>query len=327
MRQFFKNVHLINKFSYVITLSGDYMNYLDNIKNLIENDIVLKKKHRLIEENSTLNTYFEIGRLIVEAQGGEARAKYGNGLIKEWSKELTNLYGKGFDTSNLKRMRQLFLTFEKGGPVAHQLTWTNLYILLPIKDQNKRNYYINLCIKHNLSKRQLKEKIKNSEYERLEYKENIELITDNTEITMKDMIKDPLHIKINKDIDKLSEKALKQFILEKIEEFLLELGYGFAFIGSEVKLGNSRCDLLFINYELNCFIVIELKIRKLEKYDIGQIQHYMHYIDEHLKKNYMNNTIGLILCKEGNEIVLRYSTDKRIFMSTYRLLKEKEINQ
>lgn len=303
------------------------MNYLDNIKNVIEKDLILKRKNRISESYSTLNTNFEIGRLIVEAQGGKERAKYGNGLINDWSKTLTNLYGKGYTVSNLKRMRQFYLTFQKGAPVAHQLTWTNLSIILPIKNESKRNYYINLCIKQNLSKRQLLQKIKDNEYERLEYKANIELITDNTEITMRDMIKDPIQIKIDKNIDKLSEKALKSFILEKIEEFLLELGYGFAFIGSEVKLGNSRCDLLFINYELNSFIVIELKIRKLEKYDIGQIQHYMGYIDEHLKKDYMNNTIGLILCKEGNEIVLRYSTDKRIFMSTYKLLKEKEINQ
>ena len=303
------------------------MEYLKTIKNLIEKDIVLRKKHRLIENNSTLNTYFEIGRLIVEAQGGKERAKYGNGLIKEWSKELTNLYGKGYDISNLKRMRQLYLTFQKGGTLSHQLTWSHYYSILSLKNVTERNYYINLSIKQNLSVRQLKEKIKKNEYERLEYKDNIEIITDNTEITMKDMIKNPIQIKVDKNIDKLSEKALKQFILEKIEEFLLELGYGFAFIGSEVKLGNSRCDLLFTNYELNCFVVIELKIRKLEKYDIGQIQHYMHYIDEHMKKDYMNNTIGLILCKEGNEIVLRYSTDKRIFMSTYKLENKKEINQ
>ena len=156
------------------------------------------------------------------------------------------------------------------------MTWTNLYIFLPIKEESKRNYYINLCIKQNLSKRNLIEKIKNQEYKKLEYKEDIKLLTNDTELTMKDMIKDPIHIKINKSINKLEERALKQFILENIEEFLLELGYGFAFIGSEVKLGNSRCDLLFLNYELNCFIVVELKIRKLDSRDIGQIQHYMY---------------------------------------------------
>jgi len=231
------------------------MNYLDNIKNLIEKDIVLNKKHRLIEENSRLNTYFEIGKLIVEAQGGESRAKYGNGLIKGWSKELTSLYGKGYDYTNLSRMRKLYLVFENVGAVTQQLTWTNLSIILPIKEESKRNYYINLCIKQNLSKRQLKEKIKNKEYERLEYKDNIEIITDKSEVTIKDMIKNPILIKVGKE-DKLSEKALKQFILEKIEDFLLELGYGFLFAGSEYKLGKHKCDLLFFNTELNCYVVI-----------------------------------------------------------------------
>lgn len=121
------------------------MKYLDNIKVLIENDIVLQKKNRLYEENHRVNTYFEIGRLIVEAQGGETRAKYGNGLIKEWSKILTLEYGKGYDYTNLSRMRQLYLTFQNVGAVPQQLTWTNLSIILPIKEESKRNYYINLC--------------------------------------------------------------------------------------------------------------------------------------------------------------------------------------
>ena len=135
------------------------------------------------------------------------------------------------------------------------------------------------------------------------------------------MIKNPILIKTNKNIDRLSEKALKQFILEKIEEFLLELGYGFHYTGNEIKLGDSRCDLLFFNTELNCYVVIELKIRKLMKYDIGQIEYYMNYIDSNIKKNYMNKTIGLILCKEDNKIVLKYSTDERIFASTYKITK------
>ena len=197
---------------------GDKMSYLNDIKNLIEKDIVLNKKHRLIEDDSKLNTYFEIGRLIVEAQGGESRAKYGNGLIKEWSKELTNLYGKGYDISNLKRMRQFYLVFQIGGPLGH-LSWTHYRYILPIKEESKRNYYINLCLKQNLSKNQLIEKMKNKEYERLEYKDKIELITDNKSISIKDMIKNPILIKTNERIDKLSEKALKQFILEKIEDF------------------------------------------------------------------------------------------------------------
>ena len=295
------------------------MNYLNNIKQLIEKDIVLRKKHRFIENNSTLSTYFEIGRLILEAQGGKERAKYGNGLIKNWSKILTELYGKGYDYTNLSRMRKLCLTFENVGSLPQHLTWTNLSIILPIKEESKMIYYINLCVKQNLSSRQLKEKIKNNEYERLEYKENVELINESKEISIKDMIKDPILIHVDKNIDKLSEKALKLFILEKLEEFLLELGYGFTYVGSEVKLGNYKCDLLFFNTELVCYVVIELKIRKLKPVDIGQIKFYMNYIDENIKKHYMNNTIGIIMCKEGNEIVLKYVTDEKLFMTTYQL--------
>ena len=217
-------------------------------------------------------------------------------------------------------MIQLYLTFQNIGPMAQQLTWTNLSIILPIKEKSKRNYYINICIKQNLSKRQLIEKIKNNEYERLEYKENIEIINENSEITIKDMIKNPIIIKTNKEVDKLSEKALKQFILEKIEEFLLELGYGFTYVGSEYKLGKFKCDLLFFNYELNSFIVIELKIRRLKPSDIGQIKLYMNYIDTNIKKNHMNKTIGIILCKEDDEIIIKYITDDRMLSSTYEFI-------
>ena len=197
------------------------MDYYKNIQELIEKDIVLKKKHRLIENNSTLLTYFEISRLIVEAQGGQKRAKYGNGLIKEWSKILTEEYGKGYDISNLSRMRMLYLTFEKVGTSCQQLSWRHYRYILPVQNTFKINYYIKITIKQNLSVRQLREKIKNNEYERLEYKEEIELINDETQISINNMIKNPILIKSNREIDKISEKALKEFILEKIEEFLL----------------------------------------------------------------------------------------------------------
>ena len=301
---------------------GDLMDYLNNIKELIEKDIVLKKKNRIIENNSTLITYFEIGKLIVEAQGGKARAKYGNGLIKNWSIELTNLYGKGYDYTNLSRMRQLYLVFEKVGAVRQELTWTHYRCILSMNEESRRNYYINICIKQNLSSRQLKEKIKNKEYERLEYKDNIELENYNSNFSIKDMIKNPIIIKTEKYVDNLSEKALKIFILEKIQEFLLELGYGFTYVGSEYKLGKYKCDLLFYNIELMSYVVIELKIRKLKPIDIGQIKFYMNYIDLNMKKDYMNKTIGIILCKENDEIVIKYITDEQLFMSVYKLVEK-----
>lgn len=214
---------------------------------------------------------------------------------------------------------------KKSGPPGHQLTWTNLRYILPIKEESKRNYYINTCIKQNLTKRQLLEKIKNGEYERLEYKENIELITDNKQLTIKYMMKDPNLIKVDKDIDKLSEKALKEFILSEIESFLLEMGCGFSYIGSEIRLGDYKCDLLFFNYELNSFVVVELKIRKLMPQDVGQIHLYTNYIDAHMKKEHMNETIGIILCKENNRIVTGYMTDEKTYYSTYKLIKNEEI--
>src|SRR5574344_244532 len=123
------------------------MNYLREIKSVIEKDIVVNKKLNYYKNESLVNTYFEVGRLLVKAQGGKERSKYGDNLIKNWSMELTSLYGKGYSYTNLKNMRQFYLVFEKSQPLADQLTWTNLSILLPIKDENKRNYYINICIK------------------------------------------------------------------------------------------------------------------------------------------------------------------------------------
>lgn len=140
------------------------MNYYNEIKNIIEKREISEKVRRLQSNSDTLKSYYNIGKLLIEAQGGEARAKYGNGLIKEWSKKLVEKYGKGYDYTNLSRMRKLYLTFENVGALPQHLTWTNLSIILPIKEETKMVYYINICIKQNLSSRQLKEKIKNKEY-------------------------------------------------------------------------------------------------------------------------------------------------------------------
>ena len=298
------------------------MNYLNEIKSVIEKDIILNKKLNYYKNESLVKTYFEVGKLLVEAQGGLDRSKYGDNLIKNWSIELTNLYGKGYSYTNLKNMRQFYIIFEKGQPMADQLTWTNLSILLPIKDENKRNYYINMCIKQNLSKRQLIELIKSNAYERLSYKDkdNIKIMESNDTLNITDMIKNPIYIKVNNNIDKLNEKALKEIIIEQIEKTFIELGYGYTFAGSEVRLGNSYCDLLFFNYEFNSFVVVELKIRKLIKQDIGQIEYYMNYIDSNMKKSYMNDTIGIILCKENNQLVMKYCSNLNIYETTYKFI-------
>lgn len=220
-------------------------------------------------------------------------------------------------------MRQFYISFEKLDAVRPQLSWTNIKKLMAIKDENKRNYYINICIKQNLSSRKLIELIKNSAYERLSYKDktNIEIITENNNLTISDMIKNPIYIEVPNN-KSLNEKVLKQIMIEQLEKIFIELGYGFTYAGSEVKLGNSYCDLLFFNYELNSFIVIELKTRKLKKQDIGQIQYYMNYVDKNVKKENHQDTIGIILCKENNKLVLEYCSNKNIYETTYKLINQ-----
>ena len=178
---------------------------LERIKGYIEKEIVFERKSNIIKEQNRLETYFNIGKEITEAIG--KRSKYGSGLLKEYSKELTRLYGKGYDYSNLRRMRQLYLTFEKCGSVSHKLSWSHYYVILPLKNESERNYYINLCIKNRLTVRQLKSEIRSKSYERLisPNKDKIELINEDNDINI---------IKYKKDNNilvtsyKLEEKTL-----------------------------------------------------------------------------------------------------------------------
>ena len=301
--------------------------YKKELIKLVEKTEVNKEYHDYFKNKDLVNNYFEIGKLLIEAQGGEERAKYGNGLIKEWSIELTEKYGKGYSCSNLKYMRLFYLIFKKSQPLAVLLTWTNICLLLPIKNENKRNYYINMCIKKNLSKRELQKEIKNNAFERLSLadKENIKLISDKNEVlTIKDTLKDPVLITINEDLDNVSEEKLAKIIRKELEIFLLELGCGYTYAGKEVRMGESYCDLLFFNYEFNCFVVIELKTRKIKKEDIGQLEYYINYVDENMKKESFNPTIGILVAKEGNYLVMKYCTNKNIYKTTYKIINEKQ---
>ena len=287
---------------------------------------VNKGYHDYFKNKDLVNNYFEIGKLLIEAQGCEEHDTYGNKLIKTWSVELTEKFGKGYDASNLRRFRQFYSEFKMCGPLGHILTWTNIRLLLPIKNENKRNYYINMCIKKNLSKRALETEIKNNAFERLSLadKENIKLISDKNEVlTIKDTLKDPVLITINEDLDNVSEEKLAKIIRKELEIFLLELGCGYTYVGKEVRMGESYCDLLFFNYEFNCFVVIELKTRKIKKEDIGQLEYYINYVDENMKKESFNPTIGVLVAKEGNYLVMKYCTNKNIYKTTYKIINEK----
>ena len=306
------------------------MNYFEEIKELIENKEVKDGVRRLSENNDKLKTYYEIGKLLVEAQGGEERAKYGDGLIKKWSLKLVEQYGSGYNISNLKRMRQFYMVIRKGAPLEHQLSisWTNWKYLLPIKNENERNYYINQCILNNLSKRELTKLIKEKAYDRLSYtdKNNIKVISSKEEInySLKDMILDPIIIKSPK-YKHISEKILKKYILNELRDFFLQLGSGFLYAGSEYKLTyygkNFYVDILLFNINLNCYIPVELKLNSTNYKDISQIQLYRKIIDSTLKKKHHNKSIGLIISKRNDNFIFSYVNDDGVYLISYDLEK------
>ena len=192
------------------------MNYYEQVESLIKNNEINKKVHALQDNSETLYTYWNVGRLIVEAQGGEKRAKYGDGLIKEWGKKLSEKYGRGYDYTNLSRMRTLYITFPIIETLSQQLSWSHYYTILPIKNPNERNYYINRVILDNLSVRDLRREIKNKSFDRLSYadKENIEIISDmNSSLSIEDMIKDPIILKSDINTNEINEKAIHKYII------------------------------------------------------------------------------------------------------------------
>ena len=266
-----------------------------------------------------------VGKLLIEAQGGEDRAKYGDDLIKEYSERLTRELGKGYSTRSLKNMRKFYLLQSKGQALPAQLSWSHYCELLSLKDMNEITYYIDISIKQNLSYRQLREKIKNKEYQRLDDNTKLKLIN-KEDMNIGDNIKNPIIIKNKLGIDKenISEKILQRLILEDIPSFLKELGEGYSFIENEykIKINNTYnyIDLLLFNYIYNSFVVVELKVTEVRKEHIGQIQVYMNYIDKHIKGITNNKTIGIIVARRDNHYYIEYSSDKRIYTRDYEIV-------
>ena len=300
------------------------MNYYNEIKNKLIDNEVYKRVKDYSKNRNDLNTYYEVGKLLIEAQGGEDRAKYGDGLIKEYSERLYNELGKKYDITTLKRYRQFYLKIEKGAALRHQLSWTHYRELLTLDNINELNYYVEITIEQNLSYRQLREKIKTKEYKRLDNNTKLKLIN-KEKLDIKDNIKNPIaiHNKNNLDKENISEKVLQRLILEDIPSFLKELGTGFSFIENEykIKIGSTYnyIDLLLFNIKYNCYVVIELKVCKLKKEHIGQIEVYMNYIDKNIKTINQDKTIGIIISRRDNHYYIEYSSDKRILTREYIL--------
>ena len=303
---------------------GDETNYYNEIKNTLVKNEVYKKVKDYSKNRSDLNTYFEVGRLIVEAQGGEARAKYGNKLIKEYAERLTKELGKGYTYTNLSRMRQFYLLTQKVATLSQQLykvSWSHYTELLKIKDINEVKYYIYLIDKQNLSVRELRERIRSKEYERLGKDINIE------KPKVESLIKDPILIKVKNKNEKLTEYALHKSILENMDDFLMELGVGFAYIGNEVKIKigdrNNYIDFLLFNVKYNCYVVIELKVTEMKAEYIGQITKYINYVDKNIKELFNDKTVGVVICKKENRFIMEYCSDDRIFTTTYEVKQRK----
>ena len=293
------------------------MDYYNEIKNrLIDNEIYSKVKDYTKERNRVI-TYFEIGKLLFEAG-----SKYGDSIISNYSKKLVKEVGKKYNDRTLRSMRQLYVMFSDDfwKPLVSKLSWSNFLQIMPLKDKNKMFYYMQLSIKYNLSKRQLHEKIKSKEYERLDLKTKNKLIN-KEETVISDFIKNPILIKNNYNYEYISEKTLKELIIADMDNFLIELGEGFSYIKSEykIKLGNryNYIDLLLYNIKYKCYVVVELKVVELKSEHIGQIRKYMNYIDKNIKTIDEDKTIGIIIVKKDNKFIMEYCSDDRIFRTIY----------
>ena len=294
------------------------------IKNELVQSVIDKKVDTYFVNKNELIHYYNVGKKIIEAQGGEERAKYGDGLIRKFSERLTNELGKGYSERLLKLMRKFYI-FQKGHTLRAQLSWTHYRQLLSLKNDDEIDYYVNISIVQHLSSRKLHEKMKNKEYQRLDDKTKSKLIN-NEELKIYDSIKNPIYINTNDNLYKenIKEKVLKSFILKDMDNFLNQLGNGFAYMANEYKImiGSKQnyIDILLYNVIYNCYVVVELKVIESNKNHLGQIQVYMNYIDKHVKNIYQSDTIGIIVCKKDDKYLIEYSSDDRIRITTYELV-------
>lgn len=279
-------------------------------------------------------TYFEIGKMIVEEeQHGKEKSEYGKQVLKELSGRLVTEFGKGFSETNLKQMRQFYINYSIRQTVSDELklTWSHYLKLMRIADLNERNFYEIEAIKNNWSLRELQRQYDSALYTRLALSKNKEEVISLGQRGQiieknKDLIKDPYILEFLGLPDKsfYSENDLEQKLIDKLEHFLLELGNGFTFVARQKRITfderHFKVDLVFYNRILKCFVLIDLKIGELKHQDIGQMQMYVNYFDREVKLDDENKTIGIILCQDKSESIVRYTlpeNNEQIFASKY----------
>ncbi|MBT2787596.1 MULTISPECIES: PDDEXK nuclease domain-containing protein [unclassified Halomonas] len=280
-----------------------------------------------------VQSYWEIGRLIVEhEQQGNRRAEYGKQQLQQLSQQLTEQLGKGFDVTNLRNMRQFYQSFPIRDAVRLELSWTHYRTLLRVENPQARDWYLQEAINQSWSARALERQISTLYYERLLTSQDNSLVEqeakDNTQPlaeTAKDYLRDPYILDFLNLQDKTyQESQLEQAIISNLQQFLLELGKGFAFVERQQRIRfddeDFYIDLVFYNFKLKCFLLVDLKLGKLRHQDIGQMDTYVRLYDEQRKGSDDNPTIGLVLCSEKSEAVVKYSVlaeQKQLFAAKY----------
>lgn len=281
-----------------------------------------------------VSAYWNVGRLIVEdEQHGQARAEYGKAVLAELSDKLTEEFGKGFTLTNLKSMRQFYLTFPKSHTLRGELTWSHYRLLIKVKDEQARMWYMNEAAEQTWSSRQLDRQISVLYYERLlgsrdQSAVRLEAQQKLATVSPQAFIHDPyiLDFLNLKDYPALHESTIEQALIDNLQSFLLELGKGFCFVARQKRMQyedeNFYVDLVFYHSVLKCHVLIDLKLGKLTHQDVGQMDSYIRMFDDLYKQEDDNPTLGLILCSEKNDAVVRYSVlaeHKQMFASKYLL--------
>ena len=292
-------------------------NYLENIREYIISEQARTIVRDYNANKSKLETYYNIGKELAEAG-----KHYGEGIVKTYAEKLTKEFGKGYNVTDLKRIRAFFRLIEKGAPLEHLLTWSHYKLLVPLKNIEEIKFYINLTIRDNLSKRTLADRIKSNEYGRLPLETKLKL-KEEKEVSQTEIVPSTIVIPYNKTKEQLTEKVLEEAIVTNISYIMEQLGEGYCFIKRQYKIniGNNKnyIDILLFNYKFNNFVVIELKVREFRKEDIGQIKVYMNYIDKEVKTITQNSTMGIIISKEVDKLVARYIDNSNIALPIYEI--------
>lgn len=315
------------------SLSSSFEGFYDKIKEILES--ARNRSYRAVNFEM-VQAYWEIGRTIVEEeQDGEERADYGSRLLLSLSDRLTKDYGKGFDESNLRNMRLFYMRYQKRDALRPELSWTHYRILMRIEEEPAREFYLQECVEGNWSTRQLERQINSLYFERIlmSSKEGRSLVKKEADGKKEPMhpgqlIKDPYVLEFLNLNPKSNfyEKEIEQALIDRLQGFLLELGKGFSFVSRQYRISADTkhfyVDLVFYNYILKCFLLIDLKTGELTHQDIGQMDFYVRYFEDQERQETDNPTIGLILCAEKDKTIVKYSLlneSKQIFASKYKL--------